>query len=89
MPTVNFFHKSTPVIGNGLANICIKAYEVSPGSLVILDDEEGGDSHEVAAGDGATPAEQAFGGTVALIVDIAGRRGLSIVAGDVSEVEEP
>lgn len=89
MPTVNFFHKTTPSINNGQATVCIKAYEVSPGSLVILDDEEGGDSHDVDAGNGATPAEQAYPGTVALIVDIAGRRGLSIVAGDVSEVPEP
>ena len=85
MPTVQFSHKSVPSINGGVATVCIHAAEISPGSLVILDDELGGDSHDVDAVSGATPQDQARPGTIALIVDIAGRKGLSIQASDVSE----
>lgn len=89
MPSVEFFHKRAPLVNAGSADVCIKAYQVGGGEMVIIDDEEGGDSHTVDAAAGATAYDQARPGTVALIVDIAGRRGLSIVAGDVSEVPEP
>ena len=89
MPTVHFFHKTAPVINAGVATVTFKAFEVGGGEMVIIDDEEGGDSHSFDAAEGATPQDQARPGTVALIVDIAGRRGLSIVPGDVTEIEEP
>ena len=89
MPTVQFYHKTTPVINGSSATVCIRAAEISPGSLVIIDHAEGGDSDNVDAVPGATPQDQARPGTVARIVDIAGRRGLSIVPGDVTEIEEP
>jgi hypothetical protein len=89
MPTVEFFHKSTPVVAGGRVTVCVKAYETSPNSLVILDDVPGEDSHEGDAVEGNTPSAQALPFCKTLIVDIAGRRGLSITVEDVTEVPAP
>ena len=89
MATAHFFHKVIPTINNGLATVTIKAYEIGGGEMTILDDVVGEDSHTVDAASGATPQDQARPGTIARIVEIASRRGLSLSPGDVSEVAAP
>jgi hypothetical protein len=87
MPSATFIHQNPPLVNlaAGVATVSIYAEQTDP-QVVILDDQDG-DTHEVPIDPaGATDADKARPGTIARVVDIAGRRGLSIAAEDVSEV---
>ena len=88
--SATFYHRSIPSInlGAGMATVVVYAVQTDP-QVVILDDQDG-DSHDVPIDpNGATPQDKARPGVVALVVDIAGSRGLTLEAADVAEVAAP
>lgn len=88
--SATFYYRLAPSVNvaAGIATVSIYAEQTDP-QAVILDDQPG-DTHDVPIDpSGATDADKARPGVIAYVCDIAARRGLSLSAGDVQEVEAP
>lgn len=90
-PTCTFYHKHLAEEGRSpqpKATGYLVALHVEADGAVLFDDQEG-DVHPVAAGEGDTHAERARPGVLALICEVAAAKGLTLRPDDVIELHPP